>query len=134
MEAKAETDSSSDRYLPLWAIVEQNWAWTGHRVYALHAEASGGVQAGKTSVRDGGSFASAYCEGQKEVVTEAHNRCNRLIHKEVQRLVEEVAVLTEDHEEMIARLWEREELREICPWLELVVVAWQQREEQQPSH
>ena len=81
-----------------------------------------------------GHLQSAYCEGQKEVVTAAHNRCNRLILKEVQRLAEEVEVLTEDHEEMMAKLWEREELREICPWLELVEVAWQQREEQQPSH
>jgi len=32
VEAKAETDSSSDRKLPLWAVAEQTWAWTGGRV------------------------------------------------------------------------------------------------------
>ena len=57
VEAKAEANPSSDRYLPLWAMVEQNWAWAGHRVYTLQAEASRGVQAGKTSARDSGALA-----------------------------------------------------------------------------
>jgi len=76
-----------------------------------------------------GHIQSAYCEGQKEVVTAAHNRCNRFLQREVQRLVEEVEVLKEEHEESMKGLWEREELREVCLWSELAEVAWQQREE-----
>ena len=42
-------------------------------------------------------------------------------------------MLTEEHEESMKGLWEREELREVCPWSELAEVAWQQREEGPPS-
>ena len=88
---------------------------------------------GKRESESVGHIQSAYCEGQKEVVTAAHNRCNRFLQREVQRLVKEVEVLTEEHEESMKGLWEREELREVCPWSELVEVAWQQREEGPPS-
>ena len=42
-------------------------------------------------------------------------------------------VPTKEHEESMKGLWEREELRELCPWSELAEVAWQQREERQFS-
>ena len=92
-----------------------------------------GCQMGKRESESVGHIQSAYCEGQKEVVTAAHNRCNRFLQREVQRLVKEVEVLTEEHEESMKGLWEREELREVCPWSELAEVAWQQREEGPPS-
>ena len=38
-----------------------------------------------------GHIQSAYCEGQKEVVTAAHNRCNRFLQREVQVVVREGA-------------------------------------------
>ena len=38
-------------------------------------------------------------------------------------MVEEVEVLTEEYEESMKGLWEREELREVCPWSELAEVA-----------
>ena len=42
-------------------------------------------------------------------------------------------MLTEEHEESMKGLWEREEVREVCPWSELAEAAWQQREEGQLS-
>ena len=42
-------------------------------------------------------------------------------------------MLTKEHEESMKGLWEREELREVCPWSELAEVVWQQREEGQLS-
>ena len=42
-------------------------------------------------------------------------------------------MLTEEHEESMKGLWEREELREVCPWSELAEAAWQQREDGQLS-
>ena len=53
---------------------------------------------GKRESESVGHIQSAYCEGQKEVVTAAHNRCNRFLQREVQRLVKEVEVLMEEHE------------------------------------
>jgi len=88
---------------------------------------------GKRESESVGHIQRAYCEGQKEVVTAAHNRCNRFLQREVQRLVEEVEVVTEEHEESMNGLWERQELREVCPWSELAEAAWQQREEGQLS-
>ena len=39
---------------------------------------------GKRESESVGHIQSAYCEGQKEVVTAAHNRCNRFLQREVQ--------------------------------------------------
>ena len=47
--------------------------------------------------------------------------------------MEEVEVLTEEHEESMKGLWEREELWEVCLRSELAEAAWQQHEEVQLS-
>ena len=44
-----------------------------------------------------------------------------------------MVVLTEEHEESMKGLWEREKLKEVCLWSRLAEVARQQREERQLS-
>ena len=72
--------------------------------------------------------------GQEEVVTRAHNRCSRLIQKELERNVsndENIRVLTADQEQAMRSLWEDEQLKEICPWDQLVTAthrAWGARQ------
>ena len=70
-----------------------------------------------------GHIQSAYCKGQAEVVTAAHNRCNRLIQREIQRLVEEVEVITVEHESSMQTIWEHEMIKDICSWKELAEAA-----------
>jgi hypothetical protein len=67
---------------------------------------------------------SAYCKGQAEVVTAAHNRCNRFIQREIQRLVKEVEAITVEHENSMQTMWDYEMLRDICSWKELAEAAW----------
>ena len=62
---------------------------------------------------DLGHIQSAYCKGQAEVVTAAHNRCNEFIQREIQHLVEEVEVITVEHESSMQMIWEHEMIRDI---------------------
>ena len=77
---------------------------------------------------------SAYCLGQEEVVTRAHNRCSRFIQKELERNFSDdgnIRVLTADQEQAMRSLWEDEQLKEICPWDQLVTAthrAWGARQ------
>ena len=89
---------------------------------------------GRTEIESVGHIQSAYCVGQEEVVTRAHNRCSRLIQKELERNVskdENIRVLTADQEQAMRSLWEDEQLKEICPWDQLVTAthrAWGARQ------
>ena len=89
---------------------------------------------GKTEIESVGHIQSAYCVGQEEVVTRAHNRCSRFIQKELERNFSEdgnIRVLTADQEQAMRSLWEDEQLKEICPWDQLVAAthrAWGARQ------
>ena len=91
-----------------------------------------GSRPGRLEVESMGHIQSAYCKGQAEVVTAAHNRCNRLIQREIQRLVEEVEVITVEHESSMQTIWEHEMIKDICSWKELAEAAWAAHEGEQP--
>ena len=73
-----------------------------------------------------GHIQSAYCAGQVEVVTAAHNRCNRLIQAEIRRLVKEIELVTVDQELPMQKIWEHALVKDVCSWSELADAAWEE--------
>jgi len=70
----------------------------------------------------------------EEVVTRAHNRCSRLLQKELEKNADNngsVRVVTADQEHTMHKLWEDEQLEKICSWERLVQTtyrAWSARQ------
>ena len=90
--------------------------------------------AGRVAIESVGHVQSAYCIGQEEVVTRAHNRCSLLLQKELEKCAGSngsVRVVTADQEHTMHKLWEDEQLEEICSWERLVQAtyrAWSARQ------
>ena len=71
-----------------------------------------------------GHIQSAYCAGQVEVGTAAHNRCSRLIQAEIRRLVKGIELVTTDQEMSMQTIWEHALVKDVCSWPELANAAW----------
>ena len=66
-----------------------------------------------------GHIQSAWCAGQSEVVTAAHNRCARLILRGIAQEAkgkDELRLLTAEGERAMKNLWQHEELKNLCSW------------------
>ena len=66
-----------------------------------------------------GHIQSAWCAGQAEVVTAAHNRCARLILRRIMQETKDrdgLRLLTADGERTMERLWQHEDLQRLCSW------------------
>ena len=85
-----------------------------------------GNGSGKRESESMGHIQSAFCAGQTEVVTAAHNRCNRLIQAEIRRLVKELEVVTVDQEMSMQKIWEHASITDVCSWSEVAEAAWKE--------
>jgi hypothetical protein len=66
-----------------------------------------------------GHIQSAWCAGQSEVVTAAHNRCARLILREIAQEAkgkDGLRLLTAEGERAMKNLWQQDELKNLCSW------------------
>ena len=88
VEEEKTTTAGIDRHIPVWPLVEQDWAGRGKGCELCARKREAGSRPGRLEAESMGHIQSAYCEGQAEVVTAAHNRCNRFIQREIQCLVE----------------------------------------------
>ena len=73
-----------------------------------------------------GHVQSAWCAGQAEVVTAAHNRCARLVLRRISQEAkgrDGLHLLTAEGERTMKNLWQLEDLTRLCSWASVVEQA-----------
>ena len=74
VEEEETTATGIDSHIFVWSLVEQDWARAREGMRARCPETGSRSRPGRLGVESIGHIQSAYCKGQAEVVTAAHNR------------------------------------------------------------